>query len=70
MGYRADALVGVETIRAVIEAYAKGEIELEPPPTNHKGSHMTQAYSLPGGKLYVLTVSSFQRLQDASSARR
>lgn len=44
--FRADALVGVETIRAVVEAYAKGEIELEPVAENHVGK--VQIYHLPG----------------------
>ena len=55
--FRADALVGLETIRAVVEAYAKGEIVLKPvdPSTNK-----TQIYALPGGKAYTLsTIASF-----------
>jgi len=57
--FRADALVGVETIRSVIEAYGKGEIELEPVTDN---SHVIkgQIYHLPGGKRYTLgTVARF-----------
>jgi ParB-like chromosome segregation protein Spo0J len=59
--YQHDARVGIETIRAVVEAYGRGEIELEPPPTTPKGSHAgAQIYNLQGGKLYSLaTVARF-----------
>lgn len=47
---------GVETIAAVLDAYSKGEIELEKPAQGHG----QQTYSLPGGKLYSrATVARF-----------
>ena len=52
-----DARVAVETIRAVIEAYGRGEIELEAPDEtfNERG-----VYRFPGGKRYSLaTVARF-----------
>ncbi len=48
--YQHDARVTIETLRAVIEAYGRGEIELEAPAEGHG----QQKYSLPGGKLYTL----------------
>lgn len=55
--FKHDAFIGVETIRAVIEAYARGEIELEPvsPKTRKDAIHV-----LPGGNTYDLgTVARF-----------
>ena len=48
--FRSDALVGVETIAAlVIEAYGRGEIELDSVEKEDKGRQ-----HLPGGKCYSL----------------
>ena len=55
--FRHDVMVTIETIGAVVGAYERGEIELEPvdPKTN---SSVT--YALPGGKAYSLaTVARF-----------
>jgi hypothetical protein len=54
--FRSDALVGVETIAAVVEAYGRGEIELDQPRKEDAG----QRQVLPGGKTYTLaTVARF-----------
>lgn len=49
--FRSDALVAVETIAAVIEAYERGEIELEEPKKEDAGKREV----FPGGKTYTLT---------------
>jgi hypothetical protein len=55
--FRSDARVTVETLAAVIEAYDRGEIELEPIDPKHPGG---QVFTLPGGKVYSLaTVARF-----------
>ena len=45
--FKHDAMVGIETIAAVVEAYDKGEIELEPVKAGGKG---TPTLTLPSGK--------------------
>ena len=55
--FKHDARVSVETIRAVVEAYARGEIELEA--IEGHGANQ-QKYSLPNGKQYNLsTIARF-----------
>jgi ParB/Sulfiredoxin domain len=71
--FRSDARVTIETLAAVIEAYAKGEIELEPV-NSHAPKQNVQL--LPGGKSYTLmTVARFlgwtkDQGQQATSACR
>jgi ParB-like chromosome segregation protein Spo0J len=55
--FRSDARVTIETLAAVIEAYDRGEIELDPidPKTNE-----SYVYALPSGRAYTLpTVARF-----------
>jgi hypothetical protein len=55
--FRSDALVGVETIAAVVEAYDRGEIDLE---SVSADTGKPFVYLLPGGKRYSLaTVARF-----------
>jgi hypothetical protein len=54
--FKHDAIVQTESIAAVLDAYAKGEIELEAITPHAAG----QVYLLPGGKSYSLaTVARF-----------
>lgn len=58
--FRHDGWITVETIATVVEAYARGEIELDPPAPGNKGGGNQPTYNLPGGKLYSLaTVARF-----------
>jgi ParB/Sulfiredoxin domain len=55
--FKHDAWVPVETIAAVVDAYARGEIELEAINPQHAGGAV---FTLPGGKVYSLaTVARF-----------
>jgi hypothetical protein len=55
--FKHDALVGVETIAAVVEAYQRGEVELGGVPEQTEKAYI---YALPGGRAYSLaTVARF-----------
>lgn len=65
--FKHDAMVAVEAIAAVIEAYGRGEIELE----KATEGHGSQVFSFPGGKLRytVLTVARFLRWTKAGGTQ-
>ena len=58
--FKHDALVAVETVSQVIEAYKRGEIELEPVDPKHQGGPSYEV-TFPGGKVASYNLSTVAR---------